>query len=410
MQLAGSNILEVDGLWKRYARSSEASRKRVAAVLSQAVFGRAAQMPELIRTEFWGLQDISLNLRCGEALGVIGLNGSGKTTLLRILNGQLLPDRGEVRVFGPSASLIDLTAGFQEVLSGRQNIYLRGAMLGRSKADLRAREAEIIEFCELGDAIDAPISGYSAGMRMRLAFAISVAVEPELLLIDEVLAVGDFRFRQKCLARMRELRDRCGFVLVSHNMNDIERFCDWAMVLHKGQAVFQGDTNKAVEFYYTLERESSPRKLTQGSRVHGESVHNAAVIESVSHQWTDKSGNPLTVVAPGQTVFMRVRFTLKYVPKQLVVGVPLWTEEGVMVTGFSTEVHCSGIEVKANEPMTLKLEVSRLNLVPGRYHSTIGVLDGAEYIYRQPNPDLQIADLGGRSWGLTTMDYCWHQC
>ena len=219
-------VLEARGVGKIYSRYQDATRDRVASVICQILFGiepKSVGVPQ--GREFWALNNIDLELKRGQALGIIGLNGSGKTTLLRMLAGQIVPDEGIIRVRGRTASMIDLTAGLQVTASGRRNIYLRGAALGRSREEIEASVDEVIAFTELGEAIEAPVATYSSGMTMRLAFAIMTASAPDILFIDEVLAVGDFKFRQKCLARLRELRQSSAFVMVSHSMNDISRFC-----------------------------------------------------------------------------------------------------------------------------------------------------------------------------------------
>ncbi len=199
MQL--DTVLEVDHMSKLYSREQISTRQRLATTFTRALMGRPSRPPKKLKCgEFWSLGDISFTLKRGEALGVIGLNGAGKTTLLRILAGQLLPDKGEIRILGDAVAMIDLTAGFQMSASGSRNIHLRGAMLGRSKEDIEAMYDEILDFAELGDAINAPVSTYSSGMLMRLAFSIMVMAKPDVLLIDEILSVGDFAFRQKCLA------------------------------------------------------------------------------------------------------------------------------------------------------------------------------------------------------------------
>jgi ABC-type polysaccharide/polyol phosphate transport system ATPase subunit len=227
---------------KLYSREQISTRQRLASTFTRSIMGRPSRSPKNLKSgEFWSLDDISFTLKRGEALGVIGFNGSGKTTLLRTLAGQLLPDKGEIRILGDAAAMIDLTAGFEMSASGSRNIHLRGAMLGRSKKDIEEKYDEILDFAELGDAINAPVSTYSSGMLMRLAFSIMVMSKPDILLIDEILSVGDFAFRQKCLARIREMRAHAAFVFVSHSMSSIKLFCDRTMVLNKGKMVFIGD-------------------------------------------------------------------------------------------------------------------------------------------------------------------------
>ena len=257
-------VLKVERLSKLYSRAQVATRQRLASTFTRTLLGRLPKpVKGLKKGEFWSLRDINFSLKRGEALGVIGFNGAGKTTLLRLLAGQLLPDEGEIRILGKSAAMIDLTAGFQMTASGKRNIFLRGAMLGRSKEDIAVTFDEIIDFAELGDAIDAPVATYSSGMLMRLAFSIMVAMKPDVLFIDEILSVGDFRFRQKCLARIRELREYAAFVLVSHSMADIKLFCDRVVVLQEGRVAFEGEPEEAIRIY---EEMKFPKENTQKAK------------------------------------------------------------------------------------------------------------------------------------------------
>ena len=266
--------ITVQGAGKRYARALSDTRRRAAGDLKRILLPwltKKTTTPDLINTEFWSLRDIDFTVRRGEALGIIGLNGSGKTTLLRLLAGQILPDAGEIRMAGSVSALIDLTGGFQMNASGRRNIVLRGAYAGRTEDEMLAATPGIIEFTELGDAIDAPVKTYSSGMLMRLGFAIVMSASPDILLIDEILAVGDFKFRQKCLAQIRAVRDNTAFVFVSHSMADIRQFCDEAIVLDKGRAVFRGTPDEAISFYQNIASSSKPAaKNGLGSRCLGD--------------------------------------------------------------------------------------------------------------------------------------------
>ena len=281
----GEPVLRAKALSKLFARKTSDTRARLGEVAGRVFFGRSPKEIHALRKyEFWALKDISCELRRGEALGVIGLNGSGKTTFLRILAGQILPDGGEVWINGSSAAMIDLQAGFQPSASGNENIFLRAAALGFTRAQTKRRLNEIIDFSELGDAIGAPMSTYSSGMKMRLAFSVMAIVEPDILFIDEVLAVGDFRFRQKCLARIREMRKRSAFVFVSHSMGDISLFCDRVIVLHKGKLHFEGPPKEAIEIYESLDEPTSAVDTpAQLAKAMGPTFTNSSALRDVVH-------------------------------------------------------------------------------------------------------------------------------
>jgi homopolymeric O-antigen transport system ATP-binding protein len=213
---------------------------------------------------FWALRDISVELRRGETLGIIGRNGSGKSTLLQILAGIVRPTTGKVRVTGRVASLLELGSGFHPEYSGRDNVYLSGAIAGLSQKTMETRFAEIEAFADIGEFIDQPVKTYSSGMFVRLAFAVQICLDPDVLLVDEVLSVGDVFFQQKCHERMEELlrRRRSALVLASHDMTAIEKYSTRAMVLDHGRCLFIGQPNEAVERYYQTEYAPSPALST----------------------------------------------------------------------------------------------------------------------------------------------------
>jgi len=196
------------------------------------------------------LKDISFDIHKGEAIGVIGRNGAGKSTMLKIVTGVTFPTSGEVTVNGHVAALLELTAGFSQEMTGRENIYLKGYIMGYSKDDIEKMEEDIIAFAELGDYIDQPLRTYSSGMKMRLGFAINVNSEPEILVVDEALSVGDATFRKKCTEKIRELALAGVTVLfVSHSMGAIRDLCSRVILIKKGKLIYDGDVEEAIEKY-----------------------------------------------------------------------------------------------------------------------------------------------------------------
>jgi ABC-type polysaccharide/polyol phosphate transport system ATPase subunit len=200
--------------------------------------------------EFTALRDVSFEMHTGEVVGIVGPNGSGKSTMLKLIAGVYRPSAGQVEVRGRVAALIELAAGFHPELTGRENIVLNGLLLGMSRAEIVAREQSILDFAELGDFIDSPVKQYSSGMYMRLGFSIASELDPDILLMDEILAVGDAAFQQKCLARVDQFR-RAGktMILVSHDMSSVARFCDRAIVLDHGVLVADAHPEDAALRY-----------------------------------------------------------------------------------------------------------------------------------------------------------------
>jgi len=203
--------------------------------------------------DFDAVKRVSLNIPRGQMVGLIGRNGSGKSTLLKIIAGVYRPTKGTVQVEGTLAPLIELGAGFHPELTGRENILINGLLLGYSKREMAEREGSIIEFAELGDFIDAPVKQYSSGMYTRLAFAVATEVDPDILLLDEILAVGDAPFKQKCLGRIESFRERGKtIVYVTHDMQQIRNYCDRAVLLERGEIMAEGDPEEVIRSYMTL--------------------------------------------------------------------------------------------------------------------------------------------------------------
>jgi lipopolysaccharide transport system ATP-binding protein len=209
---------------------------------------------ELRKDEFWAVKDISFELKRGECLGLIGHNGAGKTTLLRILNGLVKLDQGRIEMRGRLGALIALGAGFNPVLTGRENIYTNAAVLGLSKSQVDAKFDEVLEFADIGDFIDTPVQNYSSGMSVRLGFAVAaVMIEPDVLFLDEVLAVGDIGFVIKCLNRVRQLTEKSAVIFVSHNMQFVSSFCTRVMVMDHGQTLLDSmNPADSIDKYYSL--------------------------------------------------------------------------------------------------------------------------------------------------------------
>lgn len=199
--------------------------------------------------EFWAVKDVSFELRRGECLGLIGRNGAGKTTLLKMLNGLIKPDAGRITMRGRVGALIALGAGFNPILTGRENIYVNASVLGLTKREIDAKMDEIIDFAEIGDFMDTPVQNYSSGMAVRLGFAVASSFEPDILLLDEVLAVGDEGFRHKCYSRISAVLKKAAVIFVTHSMDYVGGMCTSAVRMFKGQATYYPDPADAIEAY-----------------------------------------------------------------------------------------------------------------------------------------------------------------
>lgn len=244
-------LVKAEGLSKKFCKDLKTSLWYGVKDLVSGVTSNTKER-QLRPKEFWAVKDINFELRRGECLGLIGHNGAGKSTLLKILNGLINPDAGKVTIKGRVGALIELAAGFNPILSGRENIYNNGAVLGFSKKEIDAKVEDIIAFAELEEFIDMPVQHYSSGMKVRLGFAVAAQMEPDVLIIDEVLAVGDMGFVLKCFKTIDKILPKTAIVFVSHSMPMVSRICNQIILLEKGASKFQGnDVAGAIDQYYS---------------------------------------------------------------------------------------------------------------------------------------------------------------
>jgi lipopolysaccharide transport system ATP-binding protein len=242
-------LIRAEGVSKKFCRSLKRSLWYGMKDTLADLLGRSGTSRDLRDDEFWAVNDVSFELRRGECLGLIGRNGAGKTTLLRILSGLIKPDQGRIEIRGRVGALIALGAGFNPILTGRENIYVNGSILGLSKKEIDAKYEEIVDFADIGEFIHAPVQSYSSGMQVRLGFAIATALRPDVLLLDEVLAVGDAAFRTKCFNRIGKILSSAAVIFVSHNEAQIYRICNQALLLANGRVVTQDSPERVLASY-----------------------------------------------------------------------------------------------------------------------------------------------------------------
>ena len=246
----GEVLIEVEGLSKKFCKDLKTSLWYGAKDIVKNIMGNKPEA-KLRPKEFWAVKDINFKLKRGECLGLIGHNGAGKSTLLKMLNGLINPDEGKIVMRGRVGALIELGAGFNPILTGRENIYNNGAVLGFTRDEINAKMQDIIDFCEIEEFLDMPVQNYSSGMKVRLGFAVAAQMEPDILIIDEVLAVGDLGFILKCFKTIDKILPKTAVVFVSHNMPMVSRVCTKIILMEKGQSLYQGNnTSKAIDKYY----------------------------------------------------------------------------------------------------------------------------------------------------------------
>ncbi len=319
----------------------------------------------LRKDEFWALQDINFEVRRGECLGLIGHNGAGKSTLLKMLNGLIRPDHGRITMRGRVAALIELNAGFNNLLTGRENVYSQAALLGFSRSETSKRFDAIVDFSELGAFIDSPVQNYSSGMKVKLGFAIFASLEPDILLIDEVLAVGDLGFRYKCLNRIGKLLPQCAVIFVSHSMTQIMRVSSSIMMLNKGMIHYCGaDVVKGMEKYLSLFEHGE--LATSGS---GEILIDAISIQSSSGERCNFGGS--IHLTHGGTLHMRAGLQCHYFPTEVVIQVLFWNHEMLPVLDVADK-DCHGFRFTVrSEFEEISLELNDIPLNSGKYNVSI---------------------------------------
>jgi lipopolysaccharide transport system ATP-binding protein len=294
--------ISVQGIGKRYRRNKAMKHDSVRDIISHGVAnllsgGKAAPRKE----DFWALSDATFDIRKGENVGIIGLNGAGKSTLLKVLSRIVTPTTGEARITGRLGALLEVGTGFHQELTGRENTYLYGSILGMTRKEVEAKFDAIVDFSEIGEFIDTPVKRYSSGMYVRLAFAVAAHLDPDILLLDEVLSVGDFAFQRKCMNFARSLEQKGSTILfVSHNMFSIKTMCERVIYLKKGRIAFDGPTDEVLRMY------ENDSRLGDVSWFHDDQKNSAITITDVRLE--NERGAESTVFDFGERMTVKLRY------------------------------------------------------------------------------------------------------
>jgi lipopolysaccharide transport system ATP-binding protein len=340
---------------------------REARRLKDAVIARRRSRP----TEVVALRDISFQVEPGSAVGLVGRNGSGKTTLLRLISGIIKPTSGRVEVGGRIGSLLELGAGFHPDLTGRENVFLNGSIHGLKRAYVREQLDEIVAFAGLAEFIDLPVRTYSSGMYMRLGFAIAAHIDADLLLLDEVFAVGDEQFQRKCFGKVFEFKQRGGtIVFVSHDASAVERLCDRAILLRQGEVEFDGPTHDAIVRYrQLLAGDRDPAERGAGLKEWGSGE---ARIEGVEVLGPD--GEARTQFLAGEPLVLRLRIRAEKPLPPPRFSFELRDSSGLLVAGAGRSATELGWDADTTE-LAARFEVDQLPLADGRFHLRLGITD-----------------------------------
>jgi len=302
-------LISVKEVSKKFCRNLARSIKYGMQDVARDLMGIDSEPERLRGDEFWAVDNVSFELRTGETLGIIGPNGSGKTTILKMLNGIFMPDKGRIEVQGKVGALIAIGAGFHPLLSGRENIYVSGAILGMSKKEIDKKFDSIVEFADIGDFLDSPVKFYSDGMYVKLGFAVAIHCEPDILLIDEILSVGDLKFQSKCFKFLTDsvIKKGCSVIFISHNRYAIQDVCSRALYLKNGKMMQIGDAAGVIERYL---EDTQKQDITydQNPRHHLINEEVGGVTKLV---FTDKQGNVQNKFKSGEEIHIRFYYSFK---------------------------------------------------------------------------------------------------
>lgn len=409
--------IHVENLGKRY----RIGRRQAAYGTLRDAIASAAQLPwRMLRerrragkpAQIWALQDVSFEVRQGEVLGIIGRNGAGKSTLLKILSQVTYPTTGRVNVYGRTGSLLEVGTGFHPELTGRENIYLNGAVLGMKKTEIRRKFDEIVSFAEVDQFLDTPVKRYSSGMYMRLAFAVAAHLEPEILIVDEVLAVGDAAFQKKCLGKMGNVaRDGRTVLFVSHNMPAVLSLCDRVLLLENGKLVGRGSPRDLVQQH--LESEMAAIHISFDERRDREG-DGSSRITSLRIESADRHG----VIRCGS----RLKFTIDYFSEserpvqqpQFLINIYDAMDVGLFLLGND---FVGGLPQTLPPAGSVTCLTEPINLTPGRCVIHLEMLQGnvrTDYLPYAGSFDVEADDIFGsgklppRDWVLCLLKHQWH--
>jgi homopolymeric O-antigen transport system ATP-binding protein len=386
-------------VWKKFRRGErhDSFRDLVPALVRGLM--RRSRRPELQDHEFWATRDVSFTVTPGEALGIIGPNGAGKSTILKLLTKILRPTRGVCDVRGRVGALIEVAAGFHPDLTGRENVYLQGAIMGMKRAEIAQKFDDIVDFSGVSEFIDTPVKRYSSGMNARLGFAIAAHLDPDVLLIDEVLSVGDASFQEQCVARMRSLIARgVPVVFISHNLPAIIELCTRAIVVERGQVRFDGTPAAAIQAYRqpSADAKQAPPPAD-------------APVWITGGELVDARGESSAVFRTGEAMAIRLHYnTARRIPRP-VFAVDIHRTDGVYCAGINTQMDGVGGGT-VEGPGSVELSIRHLPLLPGCYSVSLGILDPAvmrPIDLRVHGYHFSVAS-ERRDFGLVAIDRDWH--
>jgi lipopolysaccharide transport system ATP-binding protein len=365
------NAIEFNNIWKKFKRGEKFNSLR------DAIPNFFRKKIELEAGEFWALKDVSFEIEKGEVLGIIGPNGAGKSTILKLLSGIIIPNKGTMSINGRLAALIEVGAGFHNDLTGRENIYLNGTILGMTRKEIDSKFDRIVEFSGLSEFIDTPVKRYSSGMYSRLGFSVAAHMDPDILLVDEVLSVGDMAFQARCAEKMRELLGSgATIILISHNLPLVQNMCKKVILLHKGQILNEGHTNDVIPLYEKIvysQREEEVKK--EASKLdYKVKVREDSLVSIDEVAIYDGASNKKDIFSINEHINLQVLLGTKKKIERPVVSVEIVRADGVICCATNTKqdkFDLGNIDGKK----TIEIGLGDINLLPGVYVLRLAVWD-----------------------------------
>ncbi len=369
------HVVEFNYVWKKFRRGEKFRSLRDAI---PGFFRSALHGDGLDKQEFWAVRDVNFKVNKGEVVGIIGPNGAGKSTILKLLSKILVPNKGTMNIKGRLSALIEVTAGFHPDFTGRENVYFNGAILGMTKKEIDRKFDRIVEFSGIKDFIDTPVKRYSSGMSARLGFSIAAHVDPDVMLVDEVLAVGDMAFQAKCAQKMRELLNSgVTIVLVAHNLAMIQSLCNRVILIDRGEVRKEGKAEEIIPYYESIvskQREDELRKQIfskRGIRLH---VTQDAMVDISKVLLYNGESQPKDIFKLGEPIDIVVEYDAKKPIKNPVFSLDIIRADGVLCCSSSTKNDNFNIE-KISGKGTMRIKLGQINLAPGIYIAKLAIMD-----------------------------------
>ncbi|MCR8844849.1 ABC transporter ATP-binding protein [Paenibacillus sp. SC116] len=363
--------------------------------------------------QFWALENISLNIAKGTTIGLIGKNGSGKSTLLQLIAGTLTPTGGEIKIDGRIAALLELGSGFNPEFTGRENIYLNGAIMGLSDEEMNQRVPEIERFADIGEFIDQPVKSYSSGMFVRLAFACAVNVDPDILIVDEALAVGDMQFQLKCIEKMKSFKNEGKTIIfVSHDTYSIRNFCDEVIWIMDGRIHMRGEVNEVSRLYedYMKNMVDVPVAATNDEEVNVEVDLSKQTLSINEVSFYDNGNKKINRFELKDDIIVEVQYTLHQKIENLVGGIAIFDRENNYICGLNTKLDQYQLPTQPGE-YKIKLKYNNVSLLPGTYYIDVGFFESSGLIrldYKARYSSFLMSSSSYIAEGLTYIDHSWH--